>query len=55
MKVQLGPTDLRIEWDTDDERKYLMTKLDSIHFAYNPTYIIYVNGVRIEGKQLNET
>lgn len=55
MKVQVPKNvgdELRIEVETSHELSYLRSIITRIHFVYNPTYVYYVNGVRIEGKEV---
>ena len=54
MKVQVPKKvgdELRIEVETSRELNYLCSLITRIHFAFNPTYVHYVIGKRIEGKE----
>ncbi len=50
MKVEFSSNELRIKWESDMEKDYVKTILNRIHCVYNPTYITWINGNRIEGK-----
>lgn len=46
--------ELRITPENKHEAATLRETLDSIHWLYSPTYIYYVNGKRISGKEIKE-
>ena len=52
MKICINEKDNRvvITWENDKEKFYIKEKIEQLHFVYNPTYITWVNGHRIESK-----
>ena len=44
-------SELRINTKNENEVNYVKHLIETLHFIFNPTYIVYVNGVRLEAKE----
>lgn len=54
MKVHLGPTDVRISWEDENEKRYVKSIIEKLSFAFeNTEFDVWYDGIHIKGRRVN--
>ena len=54
MKIDLSKNSINIEWEDKNEEASVKQQVYTWNWIFNPTYIVWVNGIKIEGKEVKE-